>query len=59
MLVFAQTVVTSLSQGDDFLNIPGLLIFACVSFCHYNLFPLAIFPNCYSIYQNSRYLSRF
>ena len=58
MLVFTLTVVTFLSQRDHFSNVPGLVIFTCVSFSHYNLFPLAIFPICCSVYQNSHYLSR-
>ena len=58
MLAFAQTFVAFLSQGDHFSNVPGLLVFYCVLFPRDNLFPLAIFPNRYNVYQNSHYLSR-
>ena len=58
MLVFAQEFVGFLSQGDHFSNVTGLLIFACVSFCRCNHFPLAIFPNCYNVYQNYHHLNR-
>ena len=57
MLVFAQTFVTFLFQGDHFSNVPKLLIFAYVSCSRRNLFPLAIFPNRYNAYQNSHYLN--
>ena len=40
MLVFAQTFSAFPSQGDHFSNVPGLLIFACVSFSRYNPFSL-------------------
>ena len=58
MLVFAHIFVAFLSQGDHISNVNGLLIFACVLFSCYNLFPLAIFPNRYNVYQISYYLSR-
>ena len=56
MLAFAQAVVAFLAQGDHLSNVPEIFMFASVSFSRYNLFPLAIFPNCYKVYQNFHYM---